>query len=62
MNKRRARLCKSGGRWTVERVLRWGDEEVVECRDEQDTREVLAREISDGDDWRRIDQLYRKTR
>lgn len=60
MNKRRARLCcDDRGRWTVERVLRWGDEDTIECRDEQHAREVLAQELADGDGWLRIDHLSR---
>lgn len=62
MNKRRARLChdQRHGRWYIERVLQWGDEDVIECRDEQHARQVLAAEIGDDEPWRRIDHLYHR--
>lgn len=60
MGTRRARLCHDQNRWFVERVLPWGHEDVVDCRDEKHAREVLAAEIGDGEKWRRLDHLYRR--
>lgn len=60
MNTRRARLCRDGDRWYVERVKVWGETDTVQCRDEQHAREVLAAEIGDGKKWRRLDHLYRR--
>lgn len=56
---RRARLRHALGQWTVELVGPWSRDEVVHCDNETDAREVMKRELVEGEQWRRLDHLHR---
>jgi hypothetical protein len=59
MGRERVRLREDGGRWSVEHDGPGVSYTVTPCVDERQARAELARLMTSGQQWRRMDQLPR---
>lgn len=57
MASQRVRLCRSDGRWSVEQVGPYQEYTVTPCVDETQARREVARLLTFGRNWRRVDTL-----